>query len=137
MPARAAVQQLVALDPVLGNGPGGIGVENVYAANSVDTPPEQLFIIIKWEPTTVVFKTTGTDRISVWVHDKDRDYTRIGQALERLKTILTDAVHVSGEDGWVLTTAEWRGESPDLYDGGYETVTRFAEFDVVSRYAPS
>lgn len=133
MAARAAVQTLLTGDSVLVD----LGFGEVLAANSVDTPPLKRFIIVKWDPTSVAFKTTGTDRVQIWCHDKDRDYTQIGLALRRIKTLLTDAVHVVGEDGWTLTTADWLGEGPDLYDGGYETCTRYADFQCATRYTAS
>lgn len=137
MAARAALHSLIALDPKLGDDPEGIGVQNVYAANSVDTPPESLFIIIKWEPSELAFKSVGYDRVSIWVHDTNRDYGRINEVLRRLKELLPDTVHREGEDGWTLTTAEWRSEGPDLFDSGYNTVTRYTEFTVISRYSSS
>lgn len=130
MSARAALQTLLEGDEVL----LGLGVGAVYPTNSVDTPEEDLFIVIAWEPTTRVFGTTGTDRFSIWVHDRQRDYGRITDALERLKNLVPDQVHLRGTDGWVLSTATWLGESRDLYDGGYETLTRYADFQGVSRY---
>lgn len=133
MTARAAVHTLVSTDVEIGD----IGVQNTYAANSVDSPPEELFVIIKWEPTTKAFKKRGIDRVTVWVHDRQRDYGRIDSVLARLKDLLPDAVHVAGTDGWTLTTADWLGEGPDLFDSGYQTVTRWAEFSVVSRYTAS
>jgi hypothetical protein len=131
MPARAALQSLLEQDPILGE---DIGVEAVYPTNAVDTPAEQLFIVIRWDPTTMAFKQVGADRCSIWVHDTQRDYGRITDALQRLKELLPATVHRAGEDGWTLTTAEWLGEGPDLFDGGYNTVTRYADFNVVSRY---
>lgn len=130
MAARAALHSLIATDPVLLT----IGLEKVYATNSVDTPPEQFFIVIRWDNVTRAFKTKGSQRVSVWVHDKQRDYGRINKALKRLKELLPGTVHREGSDEWILTLAEWEGEGPDLVDGGFHTITRYADFTVVSRY---
>ena len=130
MAARAALHSLIATDPVLLT----IGLEKVYATNSVDTPPEQFFIVVRWDNVTRAFKTKGSQRVSVWVHDKQRDYGRINKALKRLKELLPGTVHREGSDGWILTLAEWEGEGPDLVDGGFHTITRYADFTVVSRY---
>lgn len=130
MPARAAVQSLLETDAELAT----IGVEAVYGSNSIDTPGEGLFIIIRWDATPVAFKTTGPDRCSIWAHDKNRDYTRIDKVLARVKSLLTATTHRDGGDGWTMTLAEWNGEGPDLVDGGFHTVTRYADFTVVSRY---
>lgn len=133
MPARAALQSLLETDPRLVE----LGVGAVYPTNAVDTPPDELFVIIRWDPTDLAFKTRGRDRVQIWVHDVQRDYGRIGECLARLRELIPEQVHRAGEDGWVITTAEWLGEGPDLFDGGYNTVTRYADFTVVSRYDTS
>jgi hypothetical protein len=130
MPARAALQTLLEEDVPLAE----IGLQAVYPTNAVDTPAEDLFLVIRWDPTSPAFKTTGSDRVQIWCHDTQRDYGRITQVLERLKVLLPGTVHLQGADGYSLTTAEWNGEGPDLFDGGYNTVTRYADFTVVSRY---
>jgi len=131
MSARAALQTLLEEDETLLD----LGVGAVYPTNSVDTPAEDLFIVIVWQPTAAAFGSTGTDRFTVWCHDKQRDYGRINDVLAHLKTLVPEQVHLVGADGWVLSTASWLGEGPDLYDGGYETLTRYADFQGVSRYA--
>jgi hypothetical protein len=130
MAARAALQELL-------EGDGPLALEAVYPTNSVDTPEEEWFAVVRWDLTTAAFKTTGTDRASIWLHDKQKDYGRINDGLNRLRELLTEAVHRQGGDGWSLTVAEWNGESPDLFDPGYGTLTRYADFTVVSRYNPS
>lgn len=130
MPARAAVHSLLSTDQQLTD----IGVQTVYGSNSIDTPGEDFFIVVRWDPTQAAFKTTGRDRCSIWAHDKNRDYTRIDKALQRIKDLLTGTTHRAGGDGWTMTLAEWNGEGPDLVDGGFHTVTRYADFTVVSRY---
>jgi hypothetical protein len=133
MTARAALHTLLSDDVELAT----IGVERVYPTNAVDTAPESCFVIVRWDPSTVAFKTTGPDRAQIWVHDVDRSYDRINAALHRIRELLTDTVHRAGADGWTLTTAEWLGEGPDLFDAGYSTCTRYADFTVISRYTAS
>ena len=130
MPARAAVHSLLVEDTVLQS----MGVEVVYGSNSVDTPGEDFFLVVRWEQTQTAFKTVGSDRVSIWAHDKGRDYTRIDKALTHVKELLTSTVHREGGDGWTMTLATWNGEGPDLMDGGFHTVTRYSDFTVVSRY---
>lgn len=129
MVARAVVRDLLVGDADL----LAAGVGEVYAANAVDTPAEECFLVLTWSEATSVFQRTGTEGLTVWVHDVNRDYGRIDQVLDRVADVLTAAEHVVGEDGWTLTLAEWAGEGPDLYDDGYNTCTRYADFTVVSR----
>lgn len=138
MTARAAVQSILEGDT--GAGPetlASLGFTLVVASNSVDTPPDDRFLIVKWLDTNQVFGDTGPKSFQIWAHDKDRDYTQIGLALKRVKDLLSAVTHVVGEDGWTLTQADWRGEGPDLYDGGYETCTRYADFQAATRYTAS
>lgn len=130
MSARAALQTLLEGDSVLTD----LGVGAVYPTNAVDTPDVDLFIVIRWDPTNAAFGVHGTDRFTVWVHDKQKDYGRITDVLNHLRTLIPSQIHLRGADDWVLTTAKWLGEGPDLYDGGYETLTRYADFQGVSRY---
>lgn len=129
MAARAALFKLLSEDNTLQS----LGVENVYPTNAVDTPPEDCFLVIRWEPSTMAFKNVGSDRVSIWAHDRSRDYGRIDEVLQHLKELLPATIHLPGEDGQTLTTSEWLGEGPDLFDAGYQTVVRFVEFTVISR----
>ena len=126
---RAAVQALVSEDSVLGM----LGVEGVYGSNSADSPAESLFIVLHWESTTKAFGSRGPTTLTCWVHDKNRDYARVDKVIVRLKEILLDAVHVSGADGVTLTSCTWAGDSDDLVDDGYNTVTRTVAFETSSR----
>lgn len=123
---RAAVHSLIA-----GNVPG---VEETYGSNSVDSPREQCFIVLHWETTTAAFGSRGTTTLYVWVHDRERDYTRrIDPALTWVRETLTESFHVLGADGVTLTCATWNGESDDLFDDGYGTIARYAQFTIVAR----
>jgi hypothetical protein len=128
MTARAAVQELLEEDPIL----SGIGVAAIYGANSVDTPPEDLFMTVHWDERTQSFKQHGPETLVIWVHDRQRDFGRIDAAIERLILILEDAVHLPGTDG-TLTQARWTGTSRDLFDDGYNTVTKNVSFAALSR----
>lgn len=129
MAARAAVRTLLVGDADL----LAAGVGEVYPANAVDTPPEECFLILVWADTTRAYARIGAEGLAVWVHDKNRDYGRIDRVLDRVADVLTEAEHLVGDDGQTLTLVEWAGEGPDLYDDGYNTCTRYAEFTVVSR----
>lgn len=128
MQPRAALQTLLENDTEL-------ALEAVFPTNSVDTPTEKWFAVIAWGVTTPAYGTTGSDRVFIWFHDRNRDYGRINAALLRVKQLLEATLALQGTDGVVLSVAEWNGESQDLRDDGYGTLTRYAEFTTVSRYA--
>lgn len=126
---RAAVQSLLETDAGLLS----LGVTSVFGSNAADSVTDDLFVVIHWEEGSRVFGNRGVDSVLIWVHDKNRDYGRIDQALRRIRDVLQEAVHVPGVDGVTLTQADWQGWSGDLYDDGYNTVTRNGGFAVVAR----
>lgn len=133
MVARAAVYSLLQDDGTLSS----LGVDAVYPTNSIDTPPEYCFLVIRWEVQSVTFGDQagriGPARATIWAHDRDKDYGRISDVLDCIENLLTATVHRAGEDGWTLTQADCTGQGPDLYDDGYDTCTRYSEFNIVSR----
>lgn len=132
MSARAAIYTLIVENLDLRD--AGLAEDAVLVTQAVDTPTDRPFLIIRWEEVTPSFGRISTQRLSVWVHDHAQDYTRVNTLLEMVKDILLGAVHVAGEDGWILTQADWRGDSGDLVDLDYGTVMRSTSFDVVARY---
>ena len=128
MTARAAVQTLLEDDPILNS----IGIQAVYAANSVDTPDEDLFMTVHWDERTWAFERHGPETLVIWVHDRQRDFGRIDSAIDRMILILEEAIHLPGSDG-ILTAARWSGTSRDLFDDGYNTVTKNVSFLAISR----
>lgn len=129
--SRAAVYTLLSTDATLLS----YGV-SVYGFQAVDTPATKPFVVLRWDsmqPGSVL--TRGAVGLTCWVYDTPADYMRIDDIILRIKTILTDAVHVSGSDGFILTQARWTSDSQDLYDDVYECILRTTSFDVVARPA--
>lgn len=130
MAARAALHTLLTTDEGLQT----LGVEETYPANTIDTPPEDCFLVTKWGRSEVAFKNVGPVNLEIWVHDRQHDYGRINDILNYLRELIPAQIHLPGDDNYMLNQARWLAESEDLYDGGYETRTRFAEFEAVTGY---
>lgn len=130
MAARAALYSLLETDPYLSS-----LFPRVYAQNSVDTPPEQRFIVIRWEQGDRVFGNHLSERVSIWFHDKDFHYEAIQQGVDRLREISSEVIHREGADGNVLTCLDWISVGPDLADDGFHTRTKWVNLLVVSRTA--
>lgn len=128
MTARAAVQTLLETDVTLSS----LGLEAIYSANAADTPQEAIFAAIHWDSKPKSFGDRGVETLVIWFHDHDRDYAKIDSMIERTIVILEAAVHLSGADG-ILTCATWNGTSQDLYDDGYNTVTKNVSFQAITR----
>lgn len=131
--SRAAVFSLLSADTQLQA--LGINTGTVYGSNAVDTPDAKPFVILHWGMRAREFGLVGDQNLTVWAHDEPADYARINEILERVKAILTSAVHVDGGDGTILTLATWNGDSDDFYDDGYETVSKNSGFVILSRKA--
>lgn len=129
--ARAALRQLVieACAPEIAS-------DRIIPAGAVDTPKgPKPFVIIKWGSSDAVFGQTGPTNVDLWFYDFQRTYVRLSPIIQRCKDAITPAEHVSGEDGFVLTQADWVSDSEDLYDDVYKAVLRRSTFRVAARYA--
>jgi hypothetical protein len=129
--SRAAVYYLLTHDGVL----NALGIQpaTVYQTNTVDNPDVKPFVVIRWETKTVSFEKRGSQSLSIWAHDDRGDYSRIDSILERVIDILLSAEHVVGTDGYTLTCARYLSTSDDFWDDGYQTITRYCTFSIVSR----
>lgn len=133
---RAVVYQLLASDAEL----VGLGLPegNIYASSAVDTPASWPFLILRWQERDVAHTDPelgdvgGEWLLQLWAHDRGQDYMRIDALLERGRQLITGAAQYTAA-GETLVAARWAGDSPDLYDDGFRTVTKHADFQVVSR----
>lgn len=134
--SRAAVYALLVGDTELSA--LGIDAGVVYSHHGTDDPPRKPFVILRWEETLPKWglrNTPGKQVLTVWAHDQSGSYARINLILRRVREILSGSFHITGSDGWVLTQADWRGDSADLWDDGFRTITRNSAYDIVSREA--
>jgi hypothetical protein len=135
MTAREAYARLVYDDPEM----QGLGFvqDRVWAANAADTPERSgPFIVINVDDTAKVFGTTGRDTVSYWVHiprEMGADYSLIDMAIEQIKSLMVNAVHLVGSDGWSLTGGTWIDTSRDLVDDAFNTLTKFVTFTAATR----
>lgn len=134
---RAAVYGLLVGDTTLSA--LGITAGTIFPTNTIDDAPrDTAFLVVRWEETTPRWGLSGspgaTD-LTLWAHDHGGSYARINAILKRCKEILEPAAHVAGSDNQVLTQADWRGDSADLYDDGYRTLTRNSAWKIISREA--
>lgn len=135
MTAREAYARLVYEDAEM----QGLGFvqDRVWASNALDTPPRTYpFIVINVDLQQKVFGTTGADTVSYWVHipkEMGRDYALIDLALEQIKSLMTNVVHLAGSDGWSLTGGTWVDTSSDLTDEAFNTLVKFITFRAATR----
>lgn len=140
MSVRGLVYKLIANDPAL-NGIG-LSTSNVFANGAPDSPPHfNIFAVLRWGPEVV---GTGGQRgrmkssereCSIWVYDKNPDYTRINSVIRRwceiMEAIEAKSTGVASTDGYI-TQADWNGDGEDAYDDIYEAWTRPSTYTIIA-----
>ena len=100
-------------------------------------PSDRMFMVLRWGNVDFDQKMMrGPRQLTIWVHmyrEFSTDYVRVDTVIDRLRTVLTDIIDVSGEDGYTLTLIDPESFSEDLKDDGYQTICRSASFKVLSR----
>lgn len=125
-------------DPYLGN---IVAPENIIVNYSQDGRPSTLepgaFLILRWEEANPNNGNTSVTRtLTVWAHypaEKSTDYSRLDEILESVRIILTRMEHEDGLDGYTVTCIEHQGDSSDLKDDAFNTISRNSTFKVLSR----
>lgn len=70
----------------------------------------------------------------LWAHDEPGSYAaKIEPILERLRVLFDRRESTDMGDGQWLIRCDWESGSPDLYDDGLQTATRYASFRLVTR----
>lgn len=73
-----------------------------------------------------------SQRATVYVHDDPGDYLRIGRVLARVRLRLAGSTAGMSAGGIV---GLWEGDSADLGDDLFKTITRFGEYRFVGKVA--
>lgn len=132
MGVREYIFELITNDPVLNS--LGITEASTFMSKTMDTQQIRPLCVLSWQavPSPIVSGFPVNQRIlQVWVHVaiNEGDYTRVDQALRRLRDVLTGVVgvNVGAPDAW-LSGINWEGESDDLRDDEQGTLMRNAQF---------
>ncbi len=138
--SRDAVLKLIAEDEILADTPWGLNVDRVFPNHAMDgSPPDGYFVILRWEGGARPYRRVRPIQgLTVSFHIKrneSSDFIPLINGLDRVIEVLTNASHEEGEDGYILTCADFTGYSSDDYDEGYDTIRKSATFDVLSRKA--
>jgi hypothetical protein len=67
------------------------------------------------------------------VHDDLGDYARINSVLKALYDRLHHRNNIHDGAGNEITQMDWQGDSSDLFDPGYRTITRTTTFNLVGK----
>lgn len=134
MTVREALYSIISGDAELAS--LGYVEDNVYANGAPDSPPEvgtKHWLTLQWgEELPSLRGQRGRSRVTVrtltvWVYDRDRDYTTINLAVKRLMDLLEGIEQV----GPVLC-ANWQGDGVDGYDDVYQASFRNSTYTIVA-----
>lgn len=105
-----------------------IPAANIFGAGSLEgSPAVKPFIMQRFGPKVRRIPEGPYSRtVSIWVHDVPGDYLRIESALGLIRPLLEGQVAEAG-----AISCEWAGDSGDLADDGYGTITRYTSFTLV------
>lgn len=129
---RAALREMLLNDEAI-RALGFDHPESILNAQGVDTPGFRPFIVIRWQNVIPAFGMVGQQSVAIWVHDEPGDYARIDDTIVRINYLCSNLVHQEGSDGSTISAMTWRGDSDDLFDDGYKTITRNTSFSAAGR----
>ncbi len=129
---RAAIRTLLMADAGITNVIG----DRYFLGGSVDALEDTPAIVVRFldglPAPTGEEPVQGTTVVQIQVHDRTGDFTVIRNVLKRVRDVLTTSFHVAGDDG-VFVHAKWDGDSADVRDDGFNTLTKYSSFTVLSR----
>jgi hypothetical protein len=101
----------------------------------IDSGP---FMILRWgEVDRPPFNGAKSPvRLTIWMHwplEETNDFSKIDKAFDICDDIFIDLNNVAGVDGYTVTSVRSTGRSGDLKDDGFQTITKNAGYEVLSR----
>lgn len=122
---RWAYDRLVASAAVTSEVP----IDRIFGSGAISGRPKAPFIQLRVGGDRGVRAVPATDtEVLVYAHDDPGSYLRVDRILSAAREALTADVT---EDTGI--SAEWQGDSPDLADDGYDTITRNSSYRLLER----
>ena len=138
---RIGVYELLRADAQLMATGAGSGAADdklaVFPNFTLDSPAAGLtrWMTIRWGSADApIGRDTQTRPVpmSIWVYDRERDFTNISLALRRVRTLMANIQGMVLPGGSYLTAADWSFSSEDIWDDTYEAVARGETYRVVT-----
>jgi hypothetical protein len=136
--SRAAIFDLLVANEDLNS--IGIDEDSVFHNYSLEERPIQSgpFLILRWGEVDrpPFFGVKSPVRLTLWIHwplEETNDFSKIDKAIDICDEILSDMSNSSGIDGYTVTCVRPTGRSGDMKDDGFQTITKNAGYEVLSR----
>lgn len=107
----------------------GLPTDAVYQADTLDTPTEYPFVVIRWRQEQLGVGPVAKRPFDLWWYDSPGSYSRIDKLGRAAQTILGSVEQMATVDGNILRI-ETRpnlnnsglGRGDDLFDDGWDAV---------------
>lgn len=109
-----------------------VPTEFIFGAGAIEKVPAHFpFIEIKVGSANRGPFPGAVERVStIWVHDEPGDYSLIDAVIENVKTALSGVQREAGTGEESGVCCRWIGDSQELADDGYHTITRNTSFQL-------
>lgn len=112
----------------------------IYSFGAVElssdgTPVPKSFIVLRYGSPAPGVGPVKRNPLTVYVHDsakKGYDYTLIDSILMRVRKVLLSIIGEHDSSGGWITKIDWNGDSDDLTDFGYGTITKNGTFTAIA-----
>ena len=118
----------------------GITQDSVFHNYTLEERPISSgpFMILRWgEIDSPPFRGVKSPvRLTLWTHwplEETNDFSKIDKIIDICDHVLGEMVDDSGVDGYTVTCVRPTGRSSDLKDDGFQTITKNAGYEVLSR----
>ncbi len=136
--SRAAIFDALTTDTALNS--LGITSDSVFPNYSLDERPVNNgpFLILRWGTGNGKFwdNVEGLRALNIWAHyplEVTEDHHDIDLLLKAVDSVMLSMEQVSGVDGKTVTCVRATGCSNDMKDEGFQTISRYNSYEVLSR----
>jgi hypothetical protein len=109
--------------------PYGLVQNAVYQADTVESPGENVFVVLRWLVSEPGMGAVTRRRFQLWVYGPKGDYTPIDRLGKAIVDLLLAAEQIP-VDGGLLSQFEGGFRGPDMIDKGYDKAVISYELSV-------
>lgn len=99
----------------------GLPADSVYQADTVDSPEQRPFIVVRWGDDEPGMGKTTIRPFDLWVYDEFGDYNRADQIARAAASELLALEQVATDTGWIMSILD-RRKGGDLADDGFNAL---------------
>lgn len=136
--SRAAFFNALISNPILNA--IGLTQDTIFHNYSSEERPSDStpFVIFRWGDTLAPRWQTvkSPEQLTIWIHwpaELTSDYSKLINIFDEIDSVAKNLRDVPGSDGYTLSFVTIGGRSGDLFDEGFNTITKNASYELHSR----